>query len=796
MPYKDDIGNYYQIPEDASPAGVINVEAELVDFATGQTLIDANSEESLTSTIEETLVLSTSTNCTPIVVTNDSSYAVNVDLVNRESSEVEVSILGIPRSETAKVLFDTVNIYDINPKEFVTGPPDASYKYNYDPNDYTFEGAFGYYTRHLPAESAIQVYVYPPEKSFTYPSDDGTGRFPGNYGDGSMVLTLASKRAFRYQPGRVTGFTMGVRMSTQSNYEDEVIQWGCKNDYGDGYYFQLERGTDLYIIRTSPGLGTLKVARDDWNGDKLLVGEGRTGWGLDPAKVTMYKIEFSWYGAVGASFLAYVPDGVGEGRWVKLHRVLAENQFTQPSLRSAYMKLFTQVYTTAGATSAAFINLYGSSVYIDGGDDGTLTMGSTGQSELRNIDTNGRSILGLQMKSDINGVNNQKIAFPSSLGVYSSVAARFDLVFQGNEYYTGEHYYYGNGTNLSRANSSAISVVRRASNRLEISPLGLEFPDLSNELNGSTNYLSGRRVKVIGAGIFNTHVTAINGSRTQITVDRPIPGGTTSIRLARLDAYAVASGVIASGVTNGAIFFSHGSGQWRLGALTSAAVSNDDAVWFASKYTQLLYNKFGEIVGDEAIPYEPYRQASFDITFPSGTANCVLTFRDVFNRTVASRTFSGTTNPWPISLVAELMPNCSMGDVVVAGGTASGLTMPGSGFTQAITQWTTISGLTEDSSSAGGATYIANKFEALSSDPLSGVLVDKQGYRVLKSPQRVGTYFVQAGESKQFDLTGLFRPEKMFLTGRYDTGNGALFVMATARNASGVATATLDWGEQ
>lgn len=796
MPYKDDISNYYQIPEDASPAGVVDVEVELVDFATGQTLIDANSEELLTSTIEETLVLSTSTNCTPIVVTNDSSYAVNVDPVNRESSEVEVSLLGIPRSETAKVLFDTVNIYDINPKEFVSGPVHAGYKYYYDPVDYTFEGDFGYYARHLSAESAIQVYVYPPKKSFTYPFDDGTGRFPGNYGDGSMVFTFASKRAFRYQPGRVTGFTMGVRMSTQSNYEDEVIQWGCKNDYGDGYYFQLERGTDLYIIRTSPGLGTLKVARDDWNGDKLLVGEGRTGWGLDPAKVTMYKIEFSWYGAVGASFLAYVPDGVGEGRWVKLHRVLAENQFTQPSLRSAYMKLFTQVYTTAGATSAAFINLYGSSVYIDGGDDGTLTMGSTGQSELRGIDANGRSILGLQMKSEINGVNNQKIAFPSSLGVYSSVAARFDLVFQGNEYYTGEHYYYGNGTNLSRANSSAISVVQRNPTRLEIRPLGLEFPDLSNELNGSTDYLSGRRVKVIGAGIFNTHVTTINGTRTQITVDRPIPVGTTSIRLARLDAYAVASGVIASGVTNGTIFFSHGSGQWRLGALTSATVSNDDAVWFASKYAQLSYDKFGEIIGEQSLPFEPYRQASFDITFPSGTANCVLTFRDTFNSTVASRTFSGITNPWPISLVAELMPNCSMGDVVVAGGTASGLTMPGSGFTQAITHWTTISGLTENSSSAGGATYIANKFEALSSDPLSGVLVDKQGYRVLKSPQRVGTYFVQAEESKQFDLTGLFRPEKMFLTGRYEIGNGALFVMATARNASGVATATLDWGEQ
>jgi hypothetical protein len=795
VPYKDDIANYYQIPEDASPAGLTDVETELVDFATGQSLIDVISEETLTSTIEETLVLSTSTDCTPVVVTNDSDYAVNVDPVNRQASEVEVSLLGIPRSETAKVLFDTVNIYDINPKEFITGPSFAGYKYYYDPVDYTFNEDFGYYARHLPAESAIQLYVYPPERSFTYPSDDGSGRFPGNYDDGSMVLTLASKRAFRYQPGRVTGFTMGVRMSTQSNYEDEVIQWGCTNDYGDGYYFQLERGTDLYIVRTSPGLGTLKVARDNWNGDKLLVGEGRTGWGLDPAKVTMYKIEFSWYGAVGASFLAYVPDGVGEGRWVRLHRILAENQFTQPSLRSAYMKLFTQVYTTAGATSAAFINLYGSSVYIDGGDNGTLTMGSTGQSEMKNIDDTGRSILGLQMKSDINGVNNQKVAFPVGLGVYSSVAARFDLVFQGNEYYAGEHYYYGNGTSLSRANSSPIFVALRASNRLEIA-LGQEFPDLSNEFNGTTDYLSGRRVRVVGAGIFNTHVIAINGTRTQITTDRPIPAGTTSIRLARFDAYAVASGVIASGVTSGTVFFSHGSGQWRLGALTSAAVSNDDAVWFASKYAQLSYNKFGQIVGDKSLPDEPYRQASFSITFPSGTANCVLTFQDVFNRTVASRTLSGTTNPWPISLVAELTPNCSMSDVVVAGGTASELTIPGSGFTQAITQWTTISGLTQDSSSAGGATYVANKFEALSSDPLSGVLVDKQGYRVLKSPQRVGTYFVQAGESKQFDLTGLFRPEKMFLTGRYDSGNGALFVMATARNASGVVAATLDWGEQ
>ena len=40
-------------------------------------------------------------------------------------------------------------------------------------------------------------------------------------------------------------------------------------------------------------------------------------WNLEFNKVTMYKIEFSWYGAVGALFLAYVPVSNGEARWLE-----------------------------------------------------------------------------------------------------------------------------------------------------------------------------------------------------------------------------------------------------------------------------------------------------------------------------------------------------------------------------------------------------------------------------------------------------------------------------------------------
>jgi hypothetical protein len=350
--YRDGLENYYQLPEDIAPAGTELVESELIDFATGVPLIEELSLEPLVGDTEETRVFTSTGNCTPVLIANDEARPALVNITNRGQSEVSTSLLGIPKDETALALFDTVNIYGANPKEWAPG---AGYTYYYDPSVYTFDGDFGYFARHLPFESAVQAYVFPKPTSFVYTVDDNTGRFPGGYTNGVQTAKWESKRAFRYQPGRVTGFTLGVRMSTQSDYDGEVIQWGCRNSYGDGYFFQLEKGTDLYIVRTSPDLGTLKVPREEWNGDKLQVNEGITGWGLDLSRVTMFKIEFSWYGAVGAKFLAYVPAGNGEARWVVLlHYISAENRFEYPSLSSAYLRLFTSVVTTAGTQRAAF----------------------------------------------------------------------------------------------------------------------------------------------------------------------------------------------------------------------------------------------------------------------------------------------------------------------------------------------------------------------------------------------------------------------------------------------------------
>lgn len=791
--FAESLNNYYQIPEDVKGAGSVLVDAELIDFGTGANLIDPLDQENLTGETFDNLILLDRADIISLVVMNESPVGINV--TNRQQSEVDTSLLGVPRSEVALALLENVNIYGVNSKEWTTDLGGGfGYTYSFDPLDWTFRDDFGDIRQHLPAESAIQAYCYPPPVSFSYATDDNSGRFPGGFTNGVMNAFWETKRTFRYQPGRVTGFTFGTRMSSGSGYEGELVQWGCRNDYGDGYYFQLEKGTDLFIIyrRFNPftnAIEEIKFARSEWNGDQISGGSSATNWVLDLSKVTMFKIEFSWYGAVGAKFLAYVPVDHGEARWVKLHYVLIENQLEFPSLRSAFMKMFVQARNTAGAQSPAFINLYGSSVYIDGGDKGTVTLGSAALDVAKNIDSTGRSILGLQVKGTINNVDNQKAIYPVVLAAFSSVPARFDLVLQGNGTGAGESYFYGNGTNLTRGASSPLAVTRVGDNVLTGS-----FSSLSAELSGSTNYLTGRRVRVTGTNIFNTHVVAATGG--QIITDRAIPAGTTSIRLSRFNAYAVASGVIPSGVVSGTVFYNTGGGQWRLGAWTQSSgqpySASEDIVWFASKFTGLNFNRNGVVIGEQDLPFEPYQQASFSVVFPSGTSNTLLS---IGGRSV---TLTGITSPWPISLVAEVMDSSQLNDVVVVLGTANERIVPGSGATSAIAQWSTASGLSQDSSSAGGTSYVANKFEASSSDPLSAVLVDTQGYRTLKSPQRVATYFLGSGETKQFDLSNLFGPDKMFITGRPGTmfNSGALFVVATARTSSGVASATLNWEEQ
>jgi len=441
----------------------------------------------------------------PVVIASDQE-AVPVEVQNQQISEVSLSLLGIPRAEVALGIFADVTTYDINP------------------NEWQAEGA-GTLT-HIPTESAAKVTV-------------GTALT-------NSYEILSSKRFFRYQPGRVSAGTFGVRVNTSTDRTD-IKKFGAF-DKRDGYYIEVQgggqtaigdkefnlycvrrtsafesnepgirtanladgdrgtAGTDLVIVRagltyvhaglfdlslrgagnnigsnaSSDGLATVaasfftvpneyrytyeyRVPRKFFSHDRL-DGEERTQyysdrtpgrssftvsiagtagsptvtygnstvvtddedniltrrsvWDIDLSKVTMFKMEYSWYGAVGGHFLAYVPDATtpGEARWVRMHHIRASNQLTSPSLANPTLPLSYLVQKgTSGNENSIY--KYGASYYIDGGDKGTIVARSQSNTADRAVTVSGTMLMGLRTKNTINSIRNRMQVYPTRLGL-------------------------------------------------------------------------------------------------------------------------------------------------------------------------------------------------------------------------------------------------------------------------------------------------------------------------------------------------------------------------------------------
>ena len=295
-------------------------------------------------------------------------------------------------------------------------------------------------------------------QSGPYGSDDTR---PGYNSDFQRYGFLQSRRVFRYQPGRISGFTFGLRSSTEP-VSGITLEWGIKNPT-DQYIFQINAG-QLKIIRRSTiplplsalrrsglesldqvrkGSGdpfdeneywTIEIPRDKFNGDPLN-GNGPSGYLIQPEKVTMYKIEFGWYGAIGARFYAYIPAGPGEARWVVVHTLVIENSMGSPCLEDSYFRLVysLNVENTADIRTPQFVYKYGASYYIDGGDEGTQQIFSVDSSEKTINPNDERTLIGITPKSNIvnstgTEIQNKKLIIPSTLNVTSDSLAEFKVV--------------------------------------------------------------------------------------------------------------------------------------------------------------------------------------------------------------------------------------------------------------------------------------------------------------------------------------------------------------------------------
>jgi hypothetical protein len=452
----------------------------------------------------------------PVVIASDQE-AIPVEVQNQQISEVSLSLLGIPRAEVALGIFADVTTYDINP------------------NEWQSEGAGT--TTHVPTESAAKVSL-------------GTALTNG-------YQILSSKRFFRYQPGRVSAATFGVRVNTTTDRTD-IKKFGAF-DKRDGYYVEVQgggqtsisdkevnlycvrrtsalesneagirtpnvvdgdRGTagvDLVIVRagltyihaalfdrslqgagnniggnaSTDGAATVaaafitvpndyrytyeyRVPRKFFSHDRL-DGENRTQyysdrtpgrssftvsiagsagsptvtygnstavvdendniatrqsvWDIDLSKVTMFKMEYSWYGAVGGHFLAYIPDATtaGEARWVRMHHIRASNQLSSPSLANPTLPLSYLVQKgTSGNENSLY--KYGASYYIDGGDKGTIVARSQSNSTDRSVTTSGTMLMALRTKNTINSIRNRMQVYPTRLGIGTDARATIKLV--------------------------------------------------------------------------------------------------------------------------------------------------------------------------------------------------------------------------------------------------------------------------------------------------------------------------------------------------------------------------------
>ncbi len=299
-----------------------------------------------------------------------------------------------------------------------------------------------------------------------------SNRIGGTQGIRSEI-TLKSIRSFRYQPGRISGFTYGVKVSEIGAGPGTVLEFGIENDT-DSYMFRLSNGANFSVVRRStvpledtPFLqeanyagNTRTVIRNGqvqyetvieqkiMNGDPL-GGEGETGYILNPDTVTMYKIEFGWYGAIGARFYAYVPVENDECRWVTLHTLVIENQLGQPCLADPFFYFKYRLLISDSSTIRVdqYVYKFGASYYIDGYDEGTL-YSLNAQSRVQNLSSPGFS----QSKTQLNAIDwttlmgikprqflvnrfgtelyNKKEIFPENAFVYSQQDCEIKIVRQ------------------------------------------------------------------------------------------------------------------------------------------------------------------------------------------------------------------------------------------------------------------------------------------------------------------------------------------------------------------------------
>lgn len=382
------------------------------------------------------------------------------------ASEIKQDLLGNPRFGTPQLLFANVRRYGIDDKIWAS---------RIDSNS---QGRIQFDS----AKSAARLSI-------------ANGNFARTYS------SLQTKINFPYQPGRSMDCSYGIQCSRGSINENVVIEYGAFDNF-DGYGFRIvyENGKDKLFAfrRTSSGETTGLLGREqilylaghsdlmDANAYEQIVeisNSTASGYGnfplngnrldgslsgavdvngnitstgyklslhnsaLSATNLTMYRIRYSWYGASGADFWAYVPldktPKPGQPRWVRMHSFPIGDNLQFPSLKNPDKPITFRIYRRADATGLpnvnAFISTFGTSFSIDAGDPTPAEIYSASSQVVSLTNTTATPIMAIQIKPYITSstntitatsVNtpNQLRAYPLQLSISSTAQVAFSLI--------------------------------------------------------------------------------------------------------------------------------------------------------------------------------------------------------------------------------------------------------------------------------------------------------------------------------------------------------------------------------
>ena len=212
---------------------------------------------------------------------------------------------------------------------------------------------------------------------------------------GSKVIRQ-TKNVMRYIPGRSSSLSFAIRFDTP--------QVGIRRRIGlfdeeDGFYFEDDGGTYSCVIRhTTAGITTdIKVARDDWSGDKL-DGTGWSQYTADPTKIQMVNFDYEWYGAGQVQFNWLIG-----GEKVNIHKFNTANELDRPWSSTPFLPIRCEIENVTGVAGTHYLYQGSNSLIQEGEPEklGILVSQATGVTGRTMANANTfYPILSIRMKSD------------------------------------------------------------------------------------------------------------------------------------------------------------------------------------------------------------------------------------------------------------------------------------------------------------------------------------------------------------------------------------------------------------